>query len=116
MGTPENEEPVEPIFRNGTVTVVGIVLSLSARVPLPMGRQSIAHPGDRRADHRAAFGRRDSPDVCAREAARSALDGTRVYNHAKNAFLVGVAATGAGVILALVVDLFRVGTFGPGAG
>ncbi|WP_026618772.1 hypothetical protein M728_002386 [Ensifer sp. WSM1721] len=104
---PENEPLIEMLFRNGTLTVVGIVLSFSlgfvshwAANPLPW--EVI-----------------DLPTIlllaggiaCQINALRILIEPDsvrqRVYDRAKRSFLRGVIAVSAGVVLAVAIDFLQ---------
>lgn len=106
MSDPKNEPLVEMLFRNGTLTVVGILLSFSltfltqwAQNPIPwtlvdlptliLLTLGIVTQGY----SLALFLKHDS-------LRRS------VYDRAARWFLAGISFTGAGVISAILVDLF----------
>ena len=104
---PENEPLIEMLFRNGTLTVVGIVLSFSlgfvshwAANPLPWEMV-------------------DLPTIillaagiaCQVNALRLLIEPDsvrqRVYDRAKRSFLRGVVAVSVGVLLAIVIDFLQ---------
>jgi hypothetical protein len=101
---------VEPVFRNGTVTVVGIVLSFS----LGFMTQWAANPRPWETIDLPAIVLLAAGVVLQLYALALLLDVRSVergvYDRAKNVFLCGVIATSAGVILALVVDFLRAGS------
>jgi hypothetical protein len=107
VSTSDSEPPVEPVFRNGTVTVVGIFLAFSlgfmsqwAGNPLP------TQPIDAPIILLLSVGVVLQIYALARLLDLRSTE-RRVYNHAKNVFLVAVSIMSLGVVSALVIDLWR---------
>ncbi|OOG74445.1 hypothetical protein [Sinorhizobium sp. A49] len=100
----DEEKPIEPVFRNGTVTVVGVVLSFSlgfltqwAANPLPWNM------GDLPAVILLAIGillqMRALWDFLHLRSLQP-----KVYERATRVFFIGVIVTGSGVFAALIAD------------
>lgn len=103
----DNEQLIETLFRNGTLTVVGIVLSFSlgfltqwANNPIPW------QLADLPTVILIATG-----IVLQVRALAALLQPTslkkHVYDRANRTFLYGVITTGAGVIVAIIIDFFE---------
>jgi hypothetical protein len=103
------DDEIEPVFRNGTVTVVGIVLSFSLGFMTQWG----ANPRPWQTVDLPAVALLAAGVVLQLYALALLLDfrsvERRVYARAKNVFLAGVVAISAGVTLALVIDFVRGG-------
>src|SRR5262245_28595018 len=103
----DKEELIEPLFRNGTVTVVGVVLSFSlgfltqwATNPIPW----------KLTDLPTLFVMAIGAMLQLRALALLLHTNSmrkRVYDRASRLFLYGIVTTGSGVFLAILIDTFR---------
>lgn len=103
---PGSDDKIDPVFRNGAITVVGIVLSFS----LGFMTQWAANPRPWETADLSAVLCLGAGVVLQFYALAWLLDvrSTQipVYNRAKNVFLVGLGLIGFGVMLAIVIDFF----------
>jgi hypothetical protein len=108
----ENEQLVETLFRNGTLTVVGIVLSFSLGFLAQWGANPLP------------WRLWDAPPVLALTIGiviqfralwlLLKIDSLKrqIFEKANRAFFVGAATTGAGVFLAILADLAELAIHG----
>jgi len=112
----ENEQLVETLFRNGTLTVVGIVLSFSLGFLAQWGANPLP------------WRLWDAPPVLALAIGivfqfrglwlllKIESLKRNIFEKANRAFFIGAVTTGAGVFLAILVDLTELAIHGhPGA-
>lgn len=104
-GNDDNEQLIETLFRNGTITVVGIVLAFS----LGFLTQWAANPLPWKLIDLPPTGLIIIGIVLQIRALAALLQPhslkRNVYDQANRRFLNGVIATGSGVILAIIIDL-----------
>jgi len=106
------EDLVETIFRNGTITVVGVLLAFS----LGFVSQWAANPLPWRLSDVFAVGPLLIGIVLQMRALAILLRmdclHRRVFERANRIFMTGVILTAAGVAMAIVLDLLRLATLG----
>jgi len=103
----DNEQLIETLFRNGTVTVVGIVLSFSlsfltqwANNPLPWTIEDV--PTVFLIALGIVF---QMISLHALLKLSSLKEG--IYNKANRIFMLGVATTGLGIVAAIIIDAVK---------
>lgn len=104
MARSPKDDEIEPIFRNGTVTVVGIVLSFSLGFMTQWG----ANPRPWQTVDLPAILLLAAGVLLQLYALALLLDlrslERPVYSRVKNVFLAGIVSISTGVLLALVID------------